>query len=346
MESAINPPKQKGHRSKRLWLLPGLFVGIGVLAVSLVFSVMLGAADITPAVVIESLINFDETSFDHLVIQTVRLPRVIAGAFVGASLAVAGAIMQGLTRNPLASPGILGITVGASFAVVLAVFILGSPPLTIYAFFAMIGAASAAAIVYGIGSMGPGRGVSPLRLVLAGVILSAFLGSFTTALLIMDQDTLDQIRFWTVGSLAGREWELIRVTAPYMIVGMVGALLMGRQITTISLGEDIAAGLGQNTARVKLLAAIATVLAAGGAVALAGPIGFVGLIAPHIVRFFVGTDYRWIIPYSALVGALLVIGGDMVARVIIRPQELPVGIVMGMLGAPFFLYLARWKVKN
>lgn len=344
MESAINPPKIL--RSKRLWLFPGLMAGLVLLGLSLVFSVMLGAAEITPAVVIESLTDFDETSFDHLVIQTVRLPRVVAGAFVGASLAVAGAIMQGLTRNPLASPGILGITVGASFAVVLAVFILGNPPLTTYAIFAMIGATAAATIVYGIGSMGPGRGASPLRLVLAGVILSAFLGSFTTALLITDQDTLDQIRFWTVGSLAGREWELIRFTAPYMIVGILGGLVLSRQITTISLGEEIAASLGQNTAMIKLLASGATVLAAGGAVALAGPIGFVGLIAPHMVRFFVGTDYRWIIPYSALAGALLVVCGDMVARVIIRPQELPVGIIMGMLGAPFFLYLARWKVKN
>ncbi len=344
MESAINPPKTL--RSKRLWLLPGLFIGVALILLSLVLSIMLGAAEITPATVIASLINFDETSFDHLVIRTVRLPRVIAGTFVGASLAVAGAIMQGLTHNPLASPGILGINAGASFAVVLAVFILGSPPLSTYAIFAMIGATAAAIIVYGLGSMGPGRGASPLRLVLAGVILTSFLGAFTTALLIADQDTLDQIRFWTVGSLAGREWNLLRLTAPYMILGMFAGLVMARQITTISLGEEIAAGLGQNTAWIKLLSAGATILLAGGAVALAGPIGFVGLIAPHFARFFVGTDYRWIIPYSAVFGGLLVISGDMVARVIIRPQELPVGVMMGLLGAPFFVYLARWKVKS
>ncbi|MEO0561330.1 MAG: iron ABC transporter permease [Chloroflexota bacterium] len=344
-DTAISASPQKRKRSKRLFLMPGLFVGVGILLVSVVFSVMLGAAQITPAVVVESLYAYDRSEFDHLVIRTVRLPRVIAGAFVGASLAVAGAIMQGLTRNPLASPGILGINAGAAFAVVLAVFILGSPPLSTYAVFAMIGATVAAVIVYGLGSMGRG-GATPLRLTLAGVILTAFLGAFTTALLITDQDTLDQIRFWTVGSLAGREWDLLRQTAPYMVVGMIGGLVMARQITTISLGEDIAAGLGQNTGRVKLLAAAATVLLAGGAVALAGPIGFVGLVAPHLVRFFVGTDYRWILPYSAIVGALLVIGGDMVARVIIRPQELPVGVMMGLLGAPFFIYLARWKVKS
>lgn len=331
--------------SKRFWLFPGLWIGSALLLLLLMFSIMLGAADISPATVIASIFNFDETSFDHLVIRTVRLPRVLAGTIVGASLAVAGAIMQGLTRNPLASPGILGINAGASFAVVLTVYIMGNPPLSTYAIFAMIGAAGAAIIVYGLGSMGRG-GATPLRLTLAGVILTAFLASFTTALLITDQDTLDQIRFWTVGSLAGREWDLLRLTSPYMLVGLLGSLLIARQITTISLGDDIAAGLGQNTALVKILAAIVTVLLAGGAVALAGPVGFVGLIAPHLVRFFVGVDYRWILPYCALVGALLVISGDMVGRVIIRPQELPVGVMMGLLGAPFFIYLARWKVKS
>ncbi|MGF1504753.1 MAG: FecCD family ABC transporter permease [Anaerolineae bacterium] len=343
MDNAIN--SSRTPQSKRLWLLPGLGAGLVVLLLSLVFSIMLGAAEITPATVMDSLFAYDNTQFDHLVIRTVRLPRVVAGVFVGASLAVAGAIMQGLTRNPLASPGILGINAGAAFAVVLAGFIIGSPPLSTYAIFAMIGATGAAVVVYGLGAMGRG-GATPLRLTLAGVILPAFLGAFPTALLITAQDTLDQIRFWTVGSLAGREWDLLVLTVPYMVIGMVGALVMARQITTISLGEDIAAGLGQNTLSVKLLSAGSTVLLAGGAVALAGPIGFVGLVAPHVVRFFVGTDYRWILPYSELVGGLLVIGGDMVARIIIRPQELPVGVMMGLLGAPFFIYLARWKVKS
>lgn len=339
------PNKSILSLSKRYALFVGLPISCVLVLLLLVWSIMLGAADISTSTVIDALFAFDATSFDHLVIQTVRLPRVVAGAFVGASLAVAGAIMQGLTRNPLASPGILGINAGASFAVVLAVYVMGSPPLSVYAVFAMIGATLAAIVVYGLGSMGRG-GATPLRLTLAGVILTAFLTSFTTALLITDQDTLDQIRFWTVGSLAGRDWELFQQTAWYMVFGMIGALLLARQITTISLGEDIAAGLGQNTVLVKGLAAIAVVFLAGGAVALAGPIGFVGLVAPHLVRFFAGVDYRWILPYSALMGAVLVIGGDLVARVIIRPQELPVGVMMGLIGAPFFIYLARWKVKS
>lgn len=331
--------------SSRALLLPGLLIFVLLLLFCLLWSITLGAADITPQVVYEALFNFDETQFDHLIIQTVRLPRVLAGVVVGAALAVAGAIMQGLTRNPLADSGILGINAGAAFAVVMTVYLLGNPPLSIYAVAALIGAAVAAVIVYGLGSAGRG-GPTPLRLTLAGVILTAFVSSLTTVILIQDQETLDQIRFWTAGSLAGREMPLLAQTAPIILVGILGALLISRQVTTISLGDDVAKGLGQNTLIVKGIAAVIVVLLAGGAVALAGPIGFVGLIIPHVARFMVGVDYRWIIPYSALLGALLVTIADVAARVALRPQELPVGIMMAVVGAPFFIYLARWKVRR
>lgn len=331
--------------SSRALLLPGMAVVSLLLVGCLLWSITLGAADITPEVVFTALFNFDETEFDHLIIQTVRLPRVLAGALVGAGLAVAGAIMQGLTRNPLADSGILGINAGAAFAVVMTVYLLGSPSLSIYAVAALIGAAAAAVIVYGLASMGRG-GPTPLRLTLAGVILTAFVSSLTTAILIQDQETLNQIRFWTAGSLAGREMPLLQQTAPIVLAGLVGSLLISRQITTISLGEDVAKGLGQNTLLVKVIAAVMVVLLAGGSVALAGPIGFVGLIIPHIARFIAGVDYRWIIPYSALLGAVLVTVADVVARIALRPQELPVGIMMAVLGAPFFIYLARWKVRR
>lgn len=347
MSARIQQSRSSNKRfitSRRL-LLPGLFACVVILIILLIASIQLGAADISSQTVFDALFEFDDSSFDHLVIRTVRLPRVVAGIFVGASLAMAGAIMQGLTRNPLASPGILGINAGAAFAVVLAVSILGNLPLSAYALYAMLGATVAAILVYGLGSMGRG-GTTPLRLTLAGVVMTAFITAFTTAILVTDQDTLDQIRFWTVGALAGRDWNLLLRTAPYMIVGMIGSILIARQITTISLGEDVAKGLGQNTVLVKGLAAVTVVLLAGGAVALAGPIGFVGLVAPHIVRFLVGVHYRWILPYAAFVGAYLIIGADMIARIIIRPQELPVGVMMGLVGAPFFIYLARWKVKN
>lgn len=329
----------------RALLLPGLLICGLLLAGCVLWSITLGAADIDTQVVFAALFHYDDTNFNQLIIQTVRLPRVLSGVVVGASLAVAGAVMQGLTRNPLADGGLLGINSGAAFAVVLAVVFLGDPSLSAYAIFGFLGAALAAALVYTLGSMGRG-GATPLKLTLAGVILSTFLASFTTAILIHDQETLDKIRFWTAGSLAGRDMPLLLNTAPYMLVGLAGAVVIGRQITTISLGEDIAKGLGQNTIRVKAAAAVIIVLLSGGAVALAGPIGFVGLVAPHIVRFIVGVDYHWIIPYSALLGGMLVTAADVGARIVIRPQELPVGVVMAILGAPFFIWLARWKVKR
>ena len=339
----------------RFLLLPGLVICAGLLAACLLWSITLGAADVDTRTVFDAILHLNDSArldalesdlrFQYLIIQTVRMPRVLAGAVIGAALAVAGAIMQGLTRNPLADSGLLGINAGAAFAVVLGVFMLGNPPLSVYALLGLAGAGVAAALVYTLGSLGRG-GATPLRLTLAGVILTAFVSSFTTAILIHDQETLDKIRFWTAGSLAGRDMNLLAQTMPYIAVGLVGALLISRQITTISLGDDVAAGLGQNTARVKIIAAVIVVLLAGGAVALAGPVGFVGLIIPHVVRFAVGVDYRWVLPYSALTGAMLVTLADVGSRMVIRPQELPVGVMMALIGAPFFIWLARWKVKR
>ncbi len=329
----------------RSLLLPGLLLCLILLGLCILWSITLGAAEITPQKVYQALFAFDSSDFQHLIIQTVRLPRVLSGVVVGASLAVAGAIMQGLTRNPLADAGILGIESGAVFAVVVAISLLGSPPMSTYILFGFLGAAMAAVIVYSLGSMGRG-GATPLKLTLAGVILTAFISAFTTAILIGDQGTLDKIRFWTAGSLAGRDMTLLAQAAPWMLVGLVGALLISRQITTTSLGDDVATGLGQNTLRIKAIAALIVVLLAGGAVALAGPIAFIGLIIPHVVRFLVGVDYRWVIPYSAVLGAILLTIADVGARILIRPQELPVGVIMAVVGAPVFVALARWKVKR
>lgn len=328
----------------RALLLPGLLVGTLLLIALLLWSITLGAAEITPQVVYTALFNYDPTQYDQLIIQTVRLPRVVAGVIVGAALAVAGALMQGLTRNPLADSGLLGINAGAAFAVVLLVTLTTAPSLTSYALAALIGAGLAAAFVYGIGALS--GGATPLRLTLAGVILTAFVTSLTTAILIQDQETLEQIRFWTAGSLGGRDFPIVAQTAPLIGVGLVGALLISPQITTISLGDDVAKGLGQNTLIVRSFAAVLVVLLAGGAVALAGPIGFVGLVIPHVARFIAGVDYRWIIPYSALLGGMLVTLADVAARVALRPLELPVGVMLALVGAPFFIYLARWKVRR
>jgi iron complex transport system permease protein len=326
-------------------LLLGLALCAGALLLALLSSIAFGAADISAATVWHALVAFDESSSNHLIIRTLRIPRAAVAALVGAALAVAGAVMQGLTRNPLADPGILGIEAGAALGVVGAVFFLEIASLTLYALFAFAGAALTAGAVYGLGSLGRG-GPTPLKITIAGAALTALISSLTTGMLLMNERTLDEVRFWLAGSVAGRDLTLLTQAAPYLLFGLLLAMALGRQITTLSLGDDIATGLGQRTGWVKGLAGVATVLLAGSAVAVAGPVGFVGLVIPHAVRFLVGVDYRWILPYAALVGAIFLVGSDVAARLVLRPLELPVGIMTALIGGPFFVYLVRWRVKR
>jgi iron complex transport system permease protein len=328
----------------KISLLTGLGVGAIVLLICLIYSITLGARDIPLRTILESFTTFDN-SFDHLVIQTVRLPRSLMAMAVGAALAVSGALMQGLTRNPLAETGILGIEAGGALAVVVTLFLFGSSSLSVYAAVAFLGAAISAIAVYGLGTLGRG-GATPLNLTVAGAAMTAFISSITTGILIVSQRTLEEIRFWLAGSLAGRDFELFLKVLPFLAIGLLLAFALGRQITTLSLGEDIAKGLGQETIWIKLLTATSVVLLAGSSVAIAGPIGFVGLVVPHAVRFFIKTDYRWILPYSALLGAILLLVSDVAARVVLKPQELPVGVMTAIVGAPVFVYLAKSKVKR
>ncbi|MDA0265726.1 MAG: iron ABC transporter permease [Cyanobacteria bacterium] len=323
-----------------IYLSLGLLIGSIILGGCLLLSILLGAADINPGTVWQALFQFDGST-DHLIIRTVRLPRAILAVLVGAALAVAGAITQGLTRNPLAAPDILGVNAGAALAMVLAVLMWGSGSLG----FAFAGAAVTAAIVYWLGSMGR-SGLTPIKLIIAGAALTTLLGSLTTGILILSQRTLEDIRFWLAGSLAGQDLANILPVLPYIAVGLASSLLLGRQLTLLALGEDVAQGLGLQSAWVKVAAAAVVVLLAGSAVALAGPIGFVGLVIPHVVRFGVGVDYRWILPYAMLAGGLFLSVADTAARLIIRPQELPVGIMTTVIGAPFFIYLARSRIKR
>ena len=337
-------PAATGSRRARPFRWLGLAICGGALSLALLASIAFGAADIDARTVWQALVAFDGSTA-HLIIRTLRVPRAIIGALVGAALAVAGAIMQGLTRNPMADFGILGINTGAALAVVGAVFLLRVSSLTQYAWFAFAGAGLTAAAVYALGSVGRG-GPTPLKVTIAGAAITAFLSSITTGILIFNQRTLDEIRFWLAGSVAGRDLGLLLQVLPYLAVGLVGALLLGRQITTLALGEDVATGLGQRTGWIKALAALMVVLLAGSAVAVAGPIGFVGLVIPHVVRFFIGSDYRWILPYSALAGAIFLVASDVAARLILRPTELPVGVMTAIIGGPFFVYLVRQKVKQ
>lgn len=314
------------------------------LLICLIYSVTLGAKDISLRVILESFTTFDH-SFDHLVIQTVRLPRSLMAIGVGAALSVSGAVMQGLTRNPLAETGILGIEAGGALAVVSTLFLFGSGSNSVYAGAAFLGAAIAAVSVYGLGTLGRG-GATPLNLTVAGAAMAAFISSITTAILIVSQRTLEEIRFWLAGSLSGRDFNLFLQILPFLLAGLLLAFLLGRQITILNLGEDIAESLGQQTVWIKGLAALSVVLLAGSSVAIAGPIGFIGLVVPHMVRFFIKTDYRWILPYAAVLGAILLLVSDIAARILLKPQELPVGVMTAIVGAPVFVYLAKSRVKR
>jgi iron complex transport system permease protein len=330
-----------GWKTPQISPLVGLLIGLTILLVCLVYSVTLGAADIPLDKILASFVAFDG-SYEHLVIQTVRLPRSLMAMLVGSALAVSGALMQGLTRNPLADPGILGIESGAALAVVATIFIFGSSSLSVLTIVAFLGAGATAVLVYFLGSLGRG-GATPLNLTVAGAALTALISSLTTAVLIISQRTLEEIRFWLAGSLAGRDTNILFQALPFIVIGLVIAFALGRQITTMSLGEDVAKGLGQQTAWIKIITAISVVLLAGSSVALAGPIGFIGLVVPHIVRFFIKADYLWILPYSAILGATLLLIADIAARVLLKPQELPVGVMTALIGAPFFVYLAKVK---
>lgn len=342
---SIAPQQRIRLRRSPALLFSGLAIGMLLLLLCLFASIGLGAADITPIEVWNALFAFDETSTNHLIIRTVRLPRSLIAVLVGSAMAIAGAIMQGLTSNPLASPSILGVSTGAAFAVVLSTFVFGVSSLNVYAWFALVGGAITAGLVYLFAAWAPG-GVTPLNLTLSGTVFSTLIATLTSGILILNQQTLEQVRFWLAGSLASGDINLVRQVIPYLVLGFLIALALGRHVTTLSLGESVAKGLGQNTAWIKGLGAISVVLLVGGSVSIAGPIGFVGLIVPHLVRFLVGVDYRWILPYAAILGAVMLLMADICARLIIRPQELPVGLVMPLLGAPFFIYLIRTRIRR
>jgi iron complex transport system permease protein len=324
--------------------LGGLILGLLVLMVCLIFSVTFGAADI-PFDKILSAFRYADNSREHLIVRTVRLPRSLLAITVGAAMSTAGAIMQGITRNPLADPGILGINAGAACAVVIAIFAFGASSPSVYIWYALAGAGVTVVTVYTLASLGRG-GVTPLNLTIAGAAVSAFLASITAGILIVSQRTLEEIRFWLAGSLAGTDETIILQVLPYICIGLILAFALASQIAILNLGEDVARGLGQETLWVKVIAALSVLLLAGSSVAAAGSIGFIGLVVPYIVRLLIGVDYRWIIPYSALFGAILLLASDIAARLIIRPQELPVGVMTALVGAPFFIYLAKTKVKK
>ncbi|MEV4441637.1 iron chelate uptake ABC transporter family permease subunit [Streptomyces sp. NPDC049577] len=273
-----------------------------------------------------------------VVVRDVRLPRTLLGLLVGAALGLAGAVMQALTRNPLADPGLFGINAGAAAAVVTAISFLGVTSLTGYIWFALLGAAVVTVVVYALGGR---RGGSPARLALAGVAVTAALNGYISSVELLDSAALDTMRFWTVGSLASAHGTVVRQVAPFLAVGVPAALALARPLNAMALGDDQARALGAHPARTRALAMAAVTLLCGAATAACGPIVFVGLLVPHLVRALTGPDLRWILPYSAVLAPVLLLGADVLGRVVARPSELQVGIVTALLGGPLFIRLVR-----
>ncbi|MDN4595592.1 FecCD family ABC transporter permease [Leifsonia virtsii] len=334
--SVTAPPLAR--RRRRLFL--GFLAAVVVLVAVSVLSLMVGARTIAPAEVLHSLLHYSRSDADALVVVDSRLPRTLLGIVVGLGLGLAGTVMQGLSRNPLADPGILGVNFGASLAVVVAIAFLGVTAPSGYLWFAFAGAALASALVYAVSSLGR-EGATPVKLAIAGAAVSAALGSLITAVQLTSQVSLDAMRFWQVGSLAGRGFGILVQVLPTLALGAVLALALGRLLNGLALGDDVARGLGQRVGLTRVLCGVAIVLLCGSATAAVGPIAFLGLIVPHIARRVVGADYRWILAYSAIVAPALLLACDIVGRVVAPPGELQVGVVLAFVGAPVFIALVR-----
>lgn len=322
----------------------GLFAGLVLLMLCMCASIVYGYTDTSWKTAFAAFTNYDGST-EHIVVQSIRLPRALIAAAVGASLAIAGALMQALTRNPLAEPYIFGINGGASFFIVIAVTVFSVASLQAFAWISFLGAAVAAFTVYFIGSFGR-EGLTPMKLTLAGSAMAAMFSSFTQGLLVVNETALDQVLFWLAGSVQGRKLELLLSVLPYFLIGWVGSFILAGKINVLSMGEDVARGLGQRTGAVKLWAALFIIILAGGSVSVAGPIVFVGFIIPHMVRAVVGIDYRWVLPYCAVLGGILLILADIAARYVVMPEEVPVGVMTAIIGTPFFIYIARRGGKS
>lgn len=325
------------HRATVLALGGGLLA----LLLAVAFSLAVGARTVAPAVVWQSLTAYDGSLADHVVVHS-RLQRTVAGIAVGAALAVAGAAMQGMTRNPLADPGILGLNAGASAAVVLGIYIASISQVTEFMVLAFVGAGVGTVLVYSIASIGR-DGATPVKLALAGAALTAGLASLVNALVLLDQASLDRMRFWQVGTLGARSLGDVATVGGFMLLGAVIVVLATSTLNALALGDEAAIGLGVPVRRARLALGVAIILLCGGAVALAGPIGFLGLVVPHAARLAVGGDYRRIVPLCLLAGPVLILVADVVGRVIAPPAEVQVGVMTVLIGVPVFVVLIRTR---
>ena len=325
---------RRPRRLRLLWLL----VVLAVLGGLMLLSLAIGSRDVSWDDLVAALGGSMDNLSQAAVVK--RIPRTLLAVIVGGALGLAGAVMQGVTRNPLGDPSILGVNMGASLAVVIGIAWFGLSTATGYIWTAIAGAAVAAVVVYTIGSLGR-EGATPLKLALAGAATSAALASFITAVALPRGDISANIRSWQIGGVGGASFDGIVQLLPFFIVGCLVCLLCARGLNSLALGDDVAASLGEHVAVVRAVAAFGAVVLCGASTAIAGPIGFVGLVVPHLCRLLVGVDQRWLLPFSALTGAALLVVADVVGRVVARPSELDVGIITALIGAPFFIAIVR-----
>ncbi|GAB2587063.1 ABC transporter permease [Paractinoplanes abujensis] len=326
--------RRRPARVRTLWLLAALVV----LALLLVASVAFGSRIVPWSDIVAGVQGGDDNLGQAAVVK--RLPRTLLALVVGAALGLAGAVMQGVTRNPLADPGILGVNMGASLAVVTGIVTFGLSSATSYIWVAIAGAAVTAIFVYAVGSLGRG-GATPLKLALAGAAISAALASLISAFVLPRSDIATGFQSWQIGGVGGASYDSLRQAGPFLLAGFAIALLSARSLNSLALGDDLAAGLGERVALARAVAALGAVLLCGASTAVAGPIAFVGLVVPHLCRLLIGLDHRWLLPFSAVTGAALLIAADVVGRVVARPQEIDVGIITALIGAPFFISIVR-----
>ncbi|MCY1139124.1 iron ABC transporter permease [Actinoplanes sp. Pm04-4] len=326
--------RRRPARVRTLWILAGLVA----LALIMIASVAFGSRIVGWSDIVAGVQGHDDNLGQASVVK--RIPRTFLAVLVGAALGLSGAVMQGVTRNPLADPGILGVNMGASLAVVTGIVSFGLSTATGYIWVAVLGASVTAVFVYAVGSLGRG-GATPLKLALAGAAISAALASLISAFVLPRSDIATGFQSWMIGGVGGASYDSLRHVLPFLVVGFVVSLLSAKALNSLALGDELAAGLGERVAVVRGVAALGAVLLCGASTAVAGPIAFVGLVVPHFCRLLVGLDHRWLLPSSALVGAALLTAADVVGRIVARPQEIDVGIITALIGAPFFIYFVR-----
>lgn len=349
MPTAHSPmPEQRSavlpHAPKALLLrrLTGLAVLALILIVLVPLSLVVGSQSIAPETVWSAITAFDATDSAHLLVTHLRIPRTLLAIVIGSGLGVAGAVMQAMTRNPLADPGIFGVNAGAAAAVAGAIALFGAINVTAYMAFGLVGASLAGVAIYVLGDLG--RNASPVRVVLAGAAISIVLLSLTQIILInSEEQVFDQFRHWTVGSLQGRGAAVLGPVSLLTAIGLALALALARPLDAAALGQDLSRSMGVDPKRIWSLAALVVIILSGAATAAAGPIAFIGLTAPHLARFITGPSHRWLLPYVMLVSAVLMLSADIVGRIIAPPGEIGVGIMVALLGGPFFIVMVRRK---